>query len=165
MKKVLIFSFISLFLISSHVFAAPSAAREFTASGMIITVDPVYSQVTIRHSAIKDFSGPDDTVFSVADKALLKDLTRYDLVEFHITDNKGDVQIDRLAKTGVASPEDNYPLGRAVQDVLEGTGEVVKGVTTPIAPVHEAASGVVDATTGTTGEALNDADTEHTTKF
>jgi len=166
MRKGLLFSVISFVLFSMSATAADAKVREFEGKGEVVTVDPVFAQITIAHSSIKDFSGEDQTVFSVSDRTLLKDLSRGDLVEFHITDTRGDVKVDRLVKTGVATPEeDNFPIGRAVQDVLEGTGEVVKGVTTPIAPVHEVTSGVVDATTGTTGSALNDASTEKTTKF
>jgi Cu/Ag efflux protein CusF len=166
MKKVLLFSVISFLSLCSVSLAADAKIREYQAKGEVVTVDPVYAQVTIAHGAIKDFSGADETVFSVSDRTLLKGLSRGDLVEFHITDTRGDAQIDRLLKTGTAPPKDNsFPVGRAVQDVLEGTGEVVKGVTTPITPVHEVTSGVIDATTGTTGSALNDASTESKTKF
>lgn len=146
--------------------AAAAQVREFQATGEVVTVDPVYGQITIRHGAIKDFSMAGETVFSVADRALLKDLSRGDLLDFHITDSKGDVEVDRLFKTGVATPRENdFPVGRVFQDVLEGTGEVVKGVTAPIAPVHDVAGGVVDATTGATGSALNEASPEQKTKF
>lgn len=166
MKKGLLFSVISFLLFSGTAFAVDFKVREFEGSGEVVSVDSVYSQISIAHGSIKGFSGEDETIFSVSDKALLKGLSRRDLVEFHITDTRGNVHIDRLVKTGVAESEENgFPIGRAVQDVLEGTGEVVKGVTTPITPVHEVTTGVVDAATGTTGSALGDASTEQTAKF
>ena len=167
MKKTLIFSVISFFLFSIPAFFAEDyKIREFQARGEVVSVDPVYAQITISHGAIKNFAGADQTVFSVSDRDLLKTVSKGDLVEFHLMDVKGDVHVDRLLKTGVASAkEGGFPIGRAMQDVLEGTGEVVKGVTTPIAPAHEVAAGVVDATTDATGSALNDASTEKITKF
>ena len=167
MKKALIFSFILVFLVSvSSSYAETSKSRDFQSHGEVVSVDPVYAQITIAHSAIKDFAGADETIFSVSDRELLKTVFKGDLVEFHIVDIKGDVHVDRLLKTGTASPkEGDFPLGRAVQGVLEGTGEVVKGVTTPIAPVHEVAAGALDTTTGATGAVLDDASTEKTAKF
>ena len=78
---------------------------------------------------------------------------------------KGDVKIEKIEKTGVAPPKDEgTPLGQAVHDVLRGTGNVVKGVTEPIAPVHEVAKGAARVTDAT-GDALREDGTEVKNKF
>ena len=76
------------------------------------------------------------------------------------------VKINKITKVGTAPPKsEGTPVGKALQEMLEGTGEVVKGVTSPIAPAHEAASSVMDATTDATGNDLNEQSPEAKTKF
>ena len=158
------FLFLSFFIsLPSH--AAESQARQFHGSGEVITVDPVYSQVTIQHQAIKGFSGDRESEFFVQSPDMLKNIQKGDLVEFDLTDNKGDVKIEKIQKTGVAQPKnEGTPLGQAVQGVLEGTGNVVKTVTEPIAPVHEVAKGATSVTDAA-GEALKDDAPEVKNKF
>ncbi len=165
MKKAFILTGLFSMFMTQIIFAADTAPKKFSASGQVITVDPVYSQVTIRHGAIKDFAGDTDTEFYAASGDLLKNIQKDDLVDFEFTDTKGDVKIDKITKTGVALPEVEKPLGTAVQEVLEGAGDVVKGVTSPITPAHEVAGGVMDATTGATSNVLTDASPEQKTKF
>ena len=165
MKKVLLFSFISFFSIVLPAHAAQSKMHQFHGTGGVLTVDPVYSQVTLRHKAIKDFSGDRDSEFFVKSPELLKGIEKGDLVEFDLTDTKGDVKIDKIQKTGVASPQsDTVPLGQAVHDVLQGTGNVVKGVTEPLPPAHEVARGATSITDAT-GDALKEGDSQLKTKF
>ena len=165
MKKALIFSLISFLLFCHSSFAANSKVEQFHGSGEVLTVDPVYSQVTIRHDAIKDFAADSDTEFFVSSPELLKNIRTGDLVDFDFADNQGDVKINKIQKTGEASPKnDNMPLGQAVNDVLHGVGDVVKEVTQPIPPVHEVdkgATGVTDAG----GDALTGASPEVKNKF
>ena len=166
MKKVIFYLVFSLVFISSQSFAADAKTRRFHGSGEVMTVDPLYSQLTIEHTLIKDFSGGGDGQFYVSDAAMLKNIQKGDLVEFDITDDKGDVKITKIAKVGTAPPRnDSTPVGQALQDMLQGTGEVVKGVTSPIAPAHDVAGGVMDATTDATGNVLNDKSPEAKTKF
>ena len=165
MKKILLFSFISFLSIVLPVSAAESKIRQFHGSGEVLTVDPVYSRITIQHKAIKDFSGDRDSEFFVQPAGLLKGIEKGDLVEFDLTDTKGDVKIDKIQKTGVALPHsDTVPLGQAVHDVLEGTGNVVKGVTEPLAPAHEVAKGATSITDAT-GDALREGDSQLKSKF
>ena len=157
MKKVLIFSFISLLSIVPPVFAGHDKVRQFSGSGEVTSVDPVYSSISIEHKAIKDFSGDRVSDFFVSSPDLLKGIEKGDLVDFDLTDSKGDVKIDKIQKTGVAPPKsDGMPLGQAVHDVLQGTGNVVKGVTEPLPPAHEVAKGATSITDAT-GNALKDA--------
>ncbi len=165
MKKVFIFTGLISMLMTQTLFAADSSPKKYVASGQVVTVDPVYSQLTIRHSAIKGFSGDADTEFYAASGDLIKNIQKDDLVDFEFTDNKGDVKIDKITKTGVALPETEKSLGSGVQEILEGAGDVVKGVTSPIRPAQEVAGGVMDATTGATSNVLTDASPEHKTKF
>ncbi len=165
MKKAFILTGLISMFMTQILFAAGTTPKKFSASGQVITVDPVYSQVTIRHGAIKDFAGDADTEFYTASGDLLKNIQKDDLVDFEFTDTKGDVKIDKLTKTGVALPVAEKTLGAGVQEVLEGAGDVVKGVTSPIAPAHEVAGGVMDATTGATSNVLTDASPEQKTKF
>ena len=165
MKNSLIFSFISLFLFCQPLFAADAKTREFHGSGEVLTVDPMYSQITIKHSAIKGFSSGDEAEFFVESAAFLKGIQKGDLVEFDVTDTKGDVKITKIEKTGVAMPKrDGSTLGQAVSDVLHGTGDVVRGVTTPIAPVHEVVKGATSFTDAG-GDAVSDASPEVKSKF
>ena len=165
MKKALIFSFILLFLFCRPLFAEDFKTHQFHGSGEVLTVDPVYSQITIEHAPIKDFSAGNDSEFFVQSPEMLKGIQKGDLVEFDITDNKGDVKIEKITKTGVAPPKsEGTPLGQAVHDVLQGTGDVVKGVTEPIAPVHEVAKGATTVTDAT-GDAFKESSPENKAKF
>ena len=165
MKKVLIFTLFSFFLLCQPSFAADAKVRQFHGSGEVLSVDPVYSQITIEHAAIKDFSSGNDSEFYVESPDLLKGIQKGDLVDFDVTDTKGDVKINKIQKTGVASPKRNdSTLGQAVSNVLHGTGDVVKGVTSPIAPVHEVAKGATSIT-DLSGDAVSDASPEVKSKF
>ncbi len=165
MRKILIFSFISFFLFYYSSSSADSKVQQFQGNGEVLSVDPVYSQISIQHAAIKDFPSGNDSEFFVTSRDLLKGIQKGDLVEFEGTDNRGDVKIDKIKKTGVVpAKNDNIQLGQAVNDVLHGTGEVVKGVTQPIAPVHEVVKSATSIT-DTSGDALTDASPEIKNKF
>lgn len=167
MKKLslALLSFIFLFS-SSTLHAEDSSIRKFHSTGQVITVDPVYSQITIEHGAIKDFAGPGQTEFYVASAELLNGLSRNDLVTFDLVDTKGDVKIEKISKTGVAPEKtEGMPLGQAVQETLEGAGELAKGLTEPIKPAHQVVEGAVDTTTGATDTVLKDAKPEQKTTF
>ena len=166
MKKVVLFSIPAL--ICASLILTPNAfaeAKHFEGKGEVTSVDPLYSRISIKHGAIKGFAGDSTTDFPVASTKLIENLSNRDLVEFSLTDNRGDVQIDKITKVGVAEKVEESSLGKIAQDVLVGTGEVAKGVTQPIQPVHEVVSGAVGATTGATGTVLEGSDGEGKSKF
>ena len=164
MRKALVFSVIS-FLSIVLPLSADAKTREFHGSGEVVTVDPVYSQVTIEHGAIKDFAGDTKTEFFVSSPDMLKNIQKGDLVDFDIKDDSGNVKIEKITKTGVATPKDEgSPFGQTVKGVLQGTGDVVRGVTRPL-PVAKEVGNAVGDTTAATGEALKDTPTESRTKF
>jgi Cu/Ag efflux protein CusF len=164
MKKAVVFSVISLLSLAMPAHSA-SQDRALRGTGEVITVDPVYSQVTIRHGAIKDYAGDATTEFYVTDASLLKNVQKGDLVDFSLKDEKGDVRIDKITKTGVAVfPATGSPLGETVQGVLHGTGEIVKSVTHPLPVAGEVGQALGD-TTAATGDALRDVPTVGKTKF
>ena len=142
-----------------------AAAKRIEAKGEVTSVDPVYSSVTIKHGAIKGFAGDGSSDFTVVSADLLKAINKSDLVDFTLVDEKGDVRIEKIVRTGQAVPEKEPGMGKVVQDVLVGTGEVAKGITSPIEPAHQVVSGAVGATTDATGSLLNDADTQVKKKF
>ena len=160
MKKISSLVVFSMLLLTGSVFAAEMGKKTYEGSGEVVSVDSVYSRVTIKHAAIKGFvgGGGGETEFFVSSPVLLKNISNRDLVDFTLLDEKGDVRIEKITKTGEASAkEDNSPLGEAVQGVLSATGEVAKAVTTPVTPAHEVVSGAVGATTDTTASVLKDA--------
>ncbi len=167
MKKILFLFSITFFLTNAIAFSADENVKQFNGSGEVTSVDPLYSRITIKHEAIKGFSGSAETEFFVGSPGLLKNVQKRDLVDFVIVEKNKSAQIEKITKTGQAAPhEEKLEVGKVVQDVLVATGEVAKGVTTPIPPAHEAVSGTVGATTKATGSVLNEADgTEVKRKF
>ncbi len=155
---------LSLFLVflASNGYAEP---KRFEGRGEVTSVDPAYSRVTIKHGAIKGFSGDAQTEFTVSSPELLKRIEKRDLVDFTVVDDKGDVKVEKIEKTGQAPPPAKMKMGQVVQNVLIGTGEIAKGVTTPIEPAHEVMSGAVGATTSATGSVLDNVDTEVKKEF
>ena len=134
MKKTAIFAFL-LFFLTPTMLRAADANRSFKGSGEVRTVDPVYSQVTIEHHAIKGLAGDGVTEFYVSDPGLVKGVATSDLVEFDVSDTKGDIKITKITKTGVAPPrEEGIPVGEALQ-----------AVTAPLAPVSEAIGGAAES--------------------
>ena len=164
MKKALMFF---LFLISiPALLLAASKETLYQGSGEVTSVDPLYSRVTIQHGAIKNFEGDTETEFFVQSPDLLKGFAKRDLVDFTLVNEKGDVRIEKITKTGQAPlKDDSVPLGRAVQGALVSTGEAVKTVSSPIEPAHEVVSGAVGATTGATDTVLHDANPDVKKKF
>ena len=148
-KRTALISLTALFL-TAYAFSSNESTKQYEGSGEVVSSDPVYSRVTIQHKSIKGFVGGDETEFVTATPGLLKGINRYDLVDFSFEDNRGNVEITKITKTGVAAPkEDSLPLGEAVQGVLTTTGEVAKAATAPIPAVGEAVSGAV----GSSGDA------------
>ena len=155
-----------LFLFTAGLVYAGQKLTRFETKGEVTSVDPLYSRITIKHTAIKGYSGDGEAEFFVSSPDLLKGISKGDLVTFSIADEKGDTWIDKISKTGVAAVKDEpTPLGRAVQEVLVTTGEVAKTVSSPIAPAHEVVSGAVGATTQATDSVLHDATPEVKKKF
>ena len=154
-KSLFYFLFLSFFIpLPSH--AADS--KTFHGSGEVVTVDPLYSRITIDSGTIKGFSGGGKTEFVVDSQELLKGLSARDQVEFEILESNGEAKINKMTKTGTAPEKDpSTPLGKAVQEVLTGTGQAVKAVTTPITPVGAAVGEVVGSTTEATGNLLSEA--------
>ena len=166
MRKLLTIAFIFIFLLGSQVFlSAGEAHKHYEGSGEVLSVDPLYSRVTIKHGPIHGLAGDGDTEFFVTSVALLKNISKRDLVDFSVLEDRGNTLVDKITKTGVAPiKDDSLRVGQAVQDVLVATGEVAKVVTSPIAPAHEVVSGAVGATTGVTGVVLEDATLPSTKK-
>ena len=164
MKKILFI--LALFSLSFSPLYAASKPSTFDSSGEVTSVDPLYSRITIKHPAIKGFSGDEETEFFVNSADILKGITKKDLVNFTITDTKGDVKIEKITRTGQGPEKDeSTPLGRVVQEAFVTTGEAVKTVSSPIAPAHEVVSGTIGATTGATDSVLHDANPDVKKKF
>ena len=145
MKKTTALVLFLLLLNLSNSYAADST-RHFEGYGEVLSVDPISSQITIQHRAIKGLEGSGDTQFYVSDAAMLKGIEKHDLVEFDLVEIKGDLKIEKLEKTGVALPrEEGIPLGQAVHDTIQGTGQVLKTVTSPLPAVSDAVGGASDS--------------------
>lgn len=156
MNKTAVFAFLAFFLTSSMLYAA-DAVRQFQASGEVGTVDPVYSQITIEHGAIKGLAGEGVTEFYVSDASLLKGISRGDLVDFEVTDTRGDVKVGKITKTGVAIPKkEGSSVGEALQQTFQGVGQVAKTVTAPIPPISEAIGNATESTAAATDPKIED---------
>ena len=152
--------------LSASAFAADPAVKTYEGEGEVMSADPVYSRVTISHDPIKGLPESGEVEYFTKTSEVLKGISRRDLVKFKIEESKGFAEVTELVKTGVApEKKEGLPIGEAVQQVLEGTGEVAKTVVSPIEPAHEAVSGAVDTTTGATGEVLKDANPDVKKKF
>lgn len=150
---------ISLFLLLLALLVSPAHAktRTFEGSGEVLSADPAFQRVIIKHGPIKGFSPADVTEFRVEDPALLKEVGTGSLADFTIVEESGGTRISKIVKTGQAPPkETGLKVGQAVQDVLVATGKTAEFVTSPIPPAQEAVGGAFDAATGATGELLND---------
>ncbi len=145
---------------------AANSSRQFSGKGEVITVDPVYSQITISHESIKGFAQEGEAEFYVTEAAILKGVTKGDLVDFELTDTKGDVKIDKIVKTGIAPPKDDgMPLGQALRDTLQGAGDVLGAVTAPIPPVSEAFHGAMASTADVADPKIEDGKLKQKTSF
>ena len=82
MKKILL-AFVIFFLSVSSLHAQQKLT-EFQSKGDVMSVDPMYGRITIKHGAIKGFSGDTETEFFVNSSGLLQNITKGDLVEFTI---------------------------------------------------------------------------------
>ena len=161
MKKSAFFIVLTALFLTAYAFSSEQPAKHFEGSGEVVSSDPVYSRVTIKHKPIQGFVGGGEAEFTVSSPSLLKEINRYDLVDFSFEDNKGDARITQITKTGVAAPkDDSLHVGQAVQGVLVSTGQVAKAVTAPIPAVNEVVGGAVGATTDTTEPILDDAKPE-----
>lgn len=156
LKSILFLFLAVLTYLTCH--EAKAAEKKFEGKGEVVSVDPMYKRITIKHGAIKNFEGDGETEFFVKSEKELKDLARYDLVDFTIAENKGDTRIESLKKTGVAEqPQEGFQIGEAAQGALESTAGAVKTITSPIPPVNTVASAAVDGTTNATGAVLEEA--------
>ncbi len=159
MHKKLSFLLLALILLTPSVRAAEEKSKRFEASGEVVEVEPLYGRITIKHGAIKGFSGGPETEFVAKSSELLKNLSKRDLVYFVITEEKGNAEITEIKKTGEAPPkEEGLELGRAVQGVLTATGEAARIITSPIPPAHDVVSAATSATTDTTETVLDSTD-------
>lgn len=171
MKKLLtLLLLFSLICIPASHASDSAEVKRFHGDGEVTSIDPVYSRITIHHTAIKGFGADSDTEFFAKSPDLLKKISKSDLVSFDIEESKGDAQIVKIEKTGQAPPkEEGVPLGQAAQGMLEGAGKVVTTVTSPIAPVSDAAGGAINsAGTAVSGGAqprVDDGSVESKTKF
>jgi Cu/Ag efflux protein CusF len=161
-----LFLLVFLFSVSPASAADISRSKHFTSRGEVISVDPMYSRITLQHDPIKGFPGGFETEFEVSSQNLLKNISMSDEVTFEIEEAAGSAQIIKLERTGKKfEHNDRMPMGRAAQDLLEGASTVVKTVTSPIAPVNQLTSAATDATTSATGSVLADKDSEVKAKF
>ena len=166
MKKIALIGFFVFLLLLSFNVNVEARNTQFEGKGEVMSVDPMLSRITIKHQAIKDFSGEAETDFFVSSGNLLKGISKRDWVEFTILESHGDTRVTKITKTGeAAEPDDRLLVGKAVQDVLVATGEAAKTVVSPIEPAHEVVSGTVGATTDVTGAVLKDATPEVKKKF
>ncbi|GEM_PF-958435 len=177
-KSLALFLLISALAVQTSPMFAADDIKRYQKSGEVLSVDPIYGQITIKHIrefrtlvgtgerlASNDGTVDAGTLFFVASKDLLKDIHKKDLIRFSVIEVKGDAQIDQIEKIGVAPDEkEGTPIGDAVQGVLAATGEAAKAVTSPIQPAHEVASATSDATTNTTGAVLDNATFPETKK-
>lgn len=158
MKKIFLAVFAVFCFGLSFLSLAQAEPKIYKGEGEVLSVDPLYSRITIQHGAITNFAGDGETEFVVLDTKILKEVSRRDLVEFTITEEKGEAFIDKITVVGVAEKKvEGLEVGKAVQDVLMGTGEVAKAVTSPIPAANEAVSGAVTSTTDAAGSVLEDA--------
>jgi len=162
MKKSVIPVLFVLLLNVSLCHAADSV-RHFDGYGEVLSVDPITSQITIQHRAIKGLSGDEAGQFYVSSPDLLKEIEPHDLVEFKLTETKGDLKIEKIEKTGKALPQESgIPLGQAVQDTLQGTGQVLKTVTAPLPAVSDAVGGAMDSTADAADPKIKDGEVKQT---
>ncbi len=158
MKKTCLLLIAGAFFNGTVLLASIAEPKTYQGKGEVRVVSPVFSRISIKHEAIKGFSEAGETEFTVTSRDLLANLSRADAVDFEVVDISGDVKIRKITKTGIVPPADNrLPVGKAVQEVLEGTSQVVSGVTQPIEPANQVASGVMGATTNATGAVLDEA--------
>lgn len=144
---------------------AAHASGTYEGEGVVESADPLYQRITIRHGAIKGFAGEGTTEFVVADTALIRNLSRRDLVKFTVNDQNNDASITAIEKTGVEPPAEPSKLGQIVHETLVVTGGVAKEITKPLPPAHEVVSGAVGATTDTTGAVLDNAAPDSKSEF
>lgn len=143
--KALLFLPLFILVNASALYAAATASH---GSGEVTDVDSIAGRVTLKEQG----------EFSVTDSSLLKNINRRDLVDYALEDDKRDARINKITKTGEAPVEDDgLPIGKAMQDVLNATGETAKFVTSPITPVHDTAGEAVNSVTGGTGEMVSEA--------
>lgn len=157
MKKAIGLTVPFLLLLAAAAISAERPTR-FEGEGEIVTVDPAYGRVTIEHKAIKGFAGDDTSEFFVADASMLKGLGRRDTVKFTLIDQKGDVRVEKIEKTGVAPEKkgEYLTMNDAVKGALHATGDVAGEITRPIEPIHEGTRAVTGATTDTADELLTE---------
>src|SRR3989338_8433949 len=105
MKKVLLMmvGMASIFLVSV---VATAKTATYTGKGEVTAVDSPYGRITIKHGAIKGYSGDGETEFPVTDAGILKGIERRDLIDFELMDTNGDVRVPKITKTGVAPEEE-----------------------------------------------------------
>lgn len=145
MKKIL--SAAVLFLSTCSMLHAADP-KVYKGSGEVLSADPAYGRITIRHKVIKGFAPADDSEFALSASTLIEKISSRDLVEFEVTDSSGDTRITKIEKVGeIEPPSKRFQVGEAVQGVLVATSEVAKGVTSPIPPVHDVISGATDGIT------------------
>ena len=155
MKKAPFYLLLSILFISLPSHAANT--KTFQGNGEVVTVDPLYSRITIETGPIKGYSGGGRNEFVAASADLLKDLSARDLVEFEITEVNREAKIDKIKKTGVANEKDSgTPIGQAAQEILNGAGNAVKTVTSPIPAIHDTVGEAVGTATEGTGNLVKD---------
>ena len=161
MKKMSVLLILTALVVTGYAFSADETSKRYSGHGEVTSSDPVYSRVTIRHKPIQGLISDGETEFTVPSPALLKQINRYNLVDFTFGYTQGDILIHTIVKTGVASPKDDpLPIGQAVQGALVSTGRAAKTMTSPIPAVNQVVENAVGATTDTTEPVLENAKPE-----
>lgn len=158
MIKKLAFIYLALGF-ASVVWASPIHDRSIEATGEVLSVSPVYSRITIKHGLIPGYSESGETEFQAEPKEILSKISGGDLVQFTITETKGNSVITKIERTGVAVKEERH-LGQALQKTLEGAGDAATALVSPIAPAGEVVGAATTATTEATSSVLNQANPE-----
>ena len=162
MKKTAI-SVLFLLIFNISLCHAGERVRHFDAYGEVLSVDPISSQFTVRHRGIKGLEGSGDTQFYVTDAAMLKGIEKHNLVELDLVETRGDLKVEKITVTGQALPqEEGVPLGQAVQDTLQGTGQVLKTLTSPLPAVSDAVGGAADSTADAADPRIKDGEVKQT---
>ncbi len=157
MKRTIVPVTLLLLLIATVALSADKT-NHFDGKGEVLSVDPLYSRITIEHAAIKGFSSEGKSEFFVVKPDLLKGISTRDLVSFSMVDEKGDVRIDKIERTGVAVEhgDGTIKINEAARAVIGATGEVARGITQPITPVNEGVKSATGATENVSDAVLDD---------
>ena len=155
MKKPVGLLVVFILMACVSVFASESH-KAYQGSGEVLSVEPLYSRITIRHGKIKGLSGGPESDFLSVSALLLKDVEKRDLVEFTLEEDRGDLRLVKITKIGQAQPkEESSEVDDALHGVLDATNRVAQGVTAPLPPAQRLVKGTLGAASDTTEGAVD----------